>query len=179
MFDANTYRDEAASVRAAHNADIKAISESTELTVEAKQRHIAERHAANEKRLNEIRNREDTAREDRISELRLRLVKRRPTDSSDDISWRDAADRAERLETEPQAISVLRQAIDNIDKPLMRSVLRAGYDNGWADVINTYTAANRGDYEDAEELWSLTRPRTTSSHDVAQQLFKDMMYSAL
>lgn len=177
MFDANTYRDEAENVRVTHRHNVESITNSVDLNIDAKQRLIAEARQTSEQKLADIRRREDKAREDRVTDLRRRLVGRPIADTASEISWRDAADRVERIDNEETAITVLRQAIDNADKPLIRTILRAGYDRGWAEVINTYTAAHRLDYDDAEELWSLTYNGGANGNDLKAKLYKDLAFT--
>lgn len=76
------------------------------------------------------------------------------------MSYRDAADRTARIDSETTALNLLRQAIANGDTPMERSILRAAYDNRWADVVNAYTSARPQHYQAAEELWTLTDTQT-------------------
>lgn len=160
-----------------HRHDVESITTSPDLTTDAKQRLIDEARQTSEQKLADIRRREDKARADRITDLRRRLVGRPIADTASEISWRDAADRVERLDNEDHAITLLRQAIDNADKPLVRTILRAGYDHGWAEVINTYTAAHRLDYDDAEELWSLTYNGGANGNDIKAKLYRDLAFT--
>ena len=177
MFDSNIFRDEAEQARGEYRQTSQSIEASTDYTIDAKQRMIAEAREATERKLADIRVREDRAREDRINQLRRRLVGRPDLDTSNEISWRDAADRVATIETEQQAITLLNQALENSDGPLIRTILRAGYDRTWAGVINTYTAAKSYDYDDAEELWSLVTHNAQNGDDIKAKLFRDLAYA--
>lgn len=57
---------------------------------------------------------------------------------ADQISVRDAADRAAKLDKEDDAKSVLAQAILHNDEQLAKAVAARAYDRGWGDVVGKY-----------------------------------------
>jgi hypothetical protein len=71
------------------------------------------------------------------------------------ISYRDAQDRAARLDLESDAIAMLTRASVSGDDLLVRALLEAGYTNAWTNLINTYTAAHPAMEAAAEQLWDI------------------------
>jgi hypothetical protein len=154
----------------------EAIRADTRLTPEARNEDIRRLHAQTQAELDALRTKGDTDKEARIRELRLDLTSRsvlEGTDPSLTISYRDAFERAARLEDEPDAIALMVQANDSRDIPLERAILGRAYDQRWADVVNTYTAAHPVYLDRAEELWTLT---TSTGLDVfAQEAWANSM----
>ncbi|MFS4506917.1 hypothetical protein ACMA46_11825 [Clavibacter sp. Sh2141] len=139
----------------------QAIRADTRLTPEARNEDIRRLHAQTQAELDALRAKGDTQKDARIRELRLDLTSRsvlEGVDPSLTISYRDAFERAARLQDEPEAVALMAQASDSRDIPLERAILSRAYDQRWSEAINTYTAAHPVFLDRAEELWSLTNP---------------------
>jgi hypothetical protein len=163
------YRNAAFEARAQYQAATEAIRNDRTLSDEGKQTQLADWRTKTEQTIADLERRETQAVQGRISDLKGQLLDRPTWEDADPINYRDATQRATALTDEQSAIALLTQSMDDRDTILTRAVLRAGYDNRWPEVINTYTARNPHRYNAAEELWELT---TTNAKD---QLMNDIL----
>lgn len=128
-----------------------------DLTFEAKQRLIARAWVELQNGLKSLGDAEKAAAAVRRSTLERKLYGLPDhADASAMISYRDALDRASQVTREAEAVTLLSRAHTSGDVHLERAILATAYDNQWADVINTFTAANPATINDAEELWHAT-----------------------
>jgi hypothetical protein len=74
------------------------------------------------------------------------------TDPSNIIAYRDAQDRAERLENQTAALTVLTRAQQSGDKSLASAVLLRAFDAGWDQVALAYGKDNPGTIDKLHEL---------------------------
>jgi hypothetical protein len=61
-----------------------------------------------------------------------------PASGSRLAAYRDAADRATRLETEPEAREALRRAFRNNDRGLASAIAQHSHDRGWVAVVQSW-----------------------------------------
>lgn len=93
---------------------------------------------------------------DQVAKLRRRFGPSPSADALSQLSWRDAAERVDKLALEDQAIRLLHQGLDNADEPLTRTILRTAIDQHWAGVVSLYVTARHPDHAAVEALWVLT-----------------------
>ncbi|MGM1017999.1 MAG: hypothetical protein ACQEW8_10725 [Actinomycetota bacterium] len=77
--------------------------------------------------------------------------------SQDIISFRDAQDRAERLENSRDANQVMDRAIASKDTTLATAVMRHAVGNGWSDVYDRYAAEYPATAEHIADLATINR----------------------
>jgi hypothetical protein len=70
-----------------------------------------------------------------------------PARGSQLAAFRDAADRAARLETEPEAREALRRAIRNNDRGLASAIAQHSHDRGWVAVVQSWADRSGGNLE--------------------------------
>jgi hypothetical protein len=144
-----------------YKAAEEAIRNNTRLTPETRNEDIYRLHEQTTAELAALRTKAQTDKDARIRELKLDLTSRsvlEGVDPSLTISYRDAFERAARLQDEPDAVALMAQANGSRDTPLERAILARAYDQRWSEVINAYTAAYPVYLARAEELWELTTP---------------------
>lgn len=151
-------RGEATKVAAEYNKLVKSVSENPNLTPEGKD---AEKDALyNEFRplMKELRAREEKQIElainNRLTSIEAPAGGFAPNMMQD---FRDAQDRAERIEKSDEALRIVQRSIRNNDKVLAHAVLRVAVEQGWSDVIDTFDATKPGTREAVDELSTLAR----------------------
>lgn len=77
--------------------------------------------------------------------------------SQDIISFRDAQDRAERLENDRDADRVMTRALASKDTTLATAVMRHAVANGWTDVYDRYAAEYPSTAEHIADLATINR----------------------
>jgi hypothetical protein len=128
------------------------------ITPEERTRRIAKAWVQLKDTLDAIRASDANATNGRRDQL-AKQIYGLPT-AADSLSYRDALDRANQITGTRDALALLEQARVSGDDILARAVLSVAYTNGWADVINAYTASNPQNEAAADELWSLTTAST-------------------
>jgi protein required for attachment to host cells len=79
------------------------------------------------------------------------------SDSASIISYRDAQDRASRLESSDDAAKVMDRALTSGDTTLARAVAEVALSNGYRDVYASYANANPSTANQAKDLADLER----------------------
>jgi len=128
------------------NSDVTRIRESSDLTAEAKQRHIAERYDKARAEMTELRSGWEKKAADREKALTRDLFGSSTAVGSDAISFRDAADRATQLDRPSDALAMLRPAGNTGDTVLARAVAQHAFEqlsnplggHLWQKVVATY-----------------------------------------
>lgn len=102
--------------------------------------------------------------ENRLKALESSLFDRATIEGSDPalvVSYRDAAERVAALEGSvdtSNAVALMRSALRNGDLPLQKMLLRAAFDNQWADVLDVAAEAGPSRGAEITELWDLRYP---------------------
>lgn len=112
------------------------------LSAEGKKIEIDQWRESTKASLNGLRDRELKLVDDKIGELERQLDAKVGHTSSDLIAFRDAQDRAEKLNNPEDAERVLARAIRTDDKSLAHAVFRRALDSRWGTVIKQFEQAN-------------------------------------
>lgn len=140
-------------------SEVERINSSRSLSAEAKQIGIARAYREARDRITAMRQEEA----DRVTSERAKLSRRLfghegTADAQTVIVRRDASDRAAKLTGPEEAEAALRRAEADGDAHLAQAIAKQSYANGWADVVQTWFAANPQAGETAEQLQSLPDP---------------------
>lgn len=148
--------DQIETLREAAETKYARIRNNQDLSGEAKRRLIAQAYIELTEELDKIKADDKSSTSGRRDTLARKLYGiPNAGDSSAMISYRDAQDRATKLEKASDAIDLMARAQTSGDDLLVRAILEQGYDNKWSEVINSYIAKNPTRENDAEELWDL------------------------
>lgn len=90
-------------------------------------------------RLKELRAKEDALINAEINSLELQLDSKTGNTVNDIIAFRDAQDRAERIDDPNEAERILTRAMRQGDTSLAHAIFRRGLDSGWPTVVATFT----------------------------------------
>ncbi|MFV9424933.1 hypothetical protein [Microbacterium sp. S1037] len=142
------------------------IGNDSTLSEEGKRQARDELRAEFKPQMTELREREKTVVGEAIESRLARIESPGSLTSGDVISFRDAQDRAERVQNADEAVQILERALRQKDKTLAHAVLRIGIDKGYTKVIDTFAAKDPSIKEVIRELRTLqsflndTMPRT-------------------
>lgn len=155
-------RDDASNTQRRLAARMKEIDADTSLSESGKTglRDHARREA--KERLSSLRSQENSLIDDEITTLRVRIESRAGSSSSDIIAFRDAQDRADRLEKAADALPMLERAIRQRDTSLASAIFRRAIDSGWAAVVRVYTDAHPESADLAQDLNTLIHAKENS-----------------
>lgn len=123
------------------------------LSAEGQKRYIAAAYVRAKAKLQQIQQAERTTNATTRSSLERRLFG--VPNGVDAISFRDAQDRADRLENVDQAKALLARAHRNGDVALERAVLGKGFEVGWVEVVDAYIECRPADTEAIDQLIGL------------------------
>ena len=140
---------------AAYDAQVKAIRQDANLSEQGKRRDLAELYVQQKQTSAELRSIEDRQRADRLRELDRVIYGGPSSDPGEIISARDAADRADALESPADARRLLARADRTGDKLLASAVARRASEAGWRQVLADYAASRPRAREALDELRQL------------------------
>jgi hypothetical protein len=158
------HQQAAFAIRAEYEARADAVRADERLSPVGKNESIAQLREQTEAKLKELREDRERETSERRGRLRSKLLDRSVSEGNDPaltVSYRDAAERVARLEDAgdvKSAVSLMRSALRNQDTPLERALLRVAIEQGWPEVVDTFTATRASQRADVEELWGLTHP---------------------
>lgn len=89
--------------------------------------------------LAELRTQEEQIIEQGINERMVRIESRSGATSTDIIAFRDAQDRADRLEKQADALPVIDRALRQKDTSLAHAIFRRGLESNWRQVTDRFT----------------------------------------
>lgn len=150
--------------------DLYQIRRDTSRTEEFKKAEVAKSY----QRMRATRDRLLAERDAAVKDYRRTLERdifagRGSTDPSWAISRRDAADRAEQLESPTQAAALLARAERQGDEPLARAIAERSYEMRWTDVANQFLETRPDVAPRFEELWEHVEPNMQQIlHDALQ-----------
>jgi hypothetical protein len=140
--EVETVRAEAERERDVYNRRASEIDRDPTLSDEGKTQARAAAQDAIAPRLKSLRAREDEIINRKINELELRIDSKSGNTSSDIIAFRDAQDRAERIDNPDDAQRILERAMRGGDTSLAHAVFRQAVNKNWGAVTRTFTQAN-------------------------------------
>lgn len=113
-------------------------------------------------RLAELRGREE-ALIDKAIEFRLAQIEAPGgLSASEVVSFRDAQDRAERIESSAEAVPIIERALRQKDPILAHAVLRVGIEKGYGGVIDAFAAKHPEIRTTISELQKLERRKANT-----------------
>jgi len=120
-----------------------------------------------------LRAEEDKLAEDKRASLERTIAGTVGSDSASIINYRDAQDRADKLENKEEASRVMNRALTSGDKSLASAIAQAAIARGWSDVYEPYAAKNPTIAEAVKDLTKLDR----YFNDMGMVLHRAMAYS--
>ena len=156
------YRAQAATLRAGYESKTTDINRDPNLSDQGRQEQIDTWKQNTQNQLNAVRAKEDDA----IKSATLTLERSifgysSSTNPSENISRRDAEDRAERLEEAGEATALLARAERVNDPHLAQAVVRRAVDQGWTRVLDAYNNEHPGT---GEKLQALSRIQNAAAN---------------
>lgn len=152
-------RAQAENARGNYEARIAEIDRDVTLSDEGRRLAREQVNASIGPRLKELRAKEDALINAEINSLELQLDSKTGNTVNDIIAFRDAQDRAERIDDPNEAERILTRAMRQGDTSLAHAIFRRGLDSNWAMVVATFTAANPELETAARDLKQLYRFR--------------------
>ena len=120
-----------------------------------------------------LRQEEDALAQDKRQSLERTVAGTVGSDSGSIISYRDAQDRADKLESRDQASRLMSRALASGDGTLASAVAQAAIAKGWADVYEPYAAQNPTVAEAVKDLAQLNN----YFNDMLMSMNRAMAYS--
>jgi hypothetical protein len=149
--------EQAETLRETAEADYARVRNQTELTPAARLKAIAQIYVALDAAIDALASTLWTTKNARRDTLSRQLFGiPAGADGAAVSSYRDAQDRARKLDYESDAIAAYNQAAQIGDDTMTRAILAEAYGQRWSNLINTYTANNPTKEANADELWDLT-----------------------
>lgn len=151
------FREQAGKAWGEHKSFAESVKADPTLSAEGKQLHINESLTRTRAKLKAL---EQQERDEIATKLRSAeaAINRTPGYSSTDIiSFRDAQDRAERIENQGEGDRVMQRAIASNDTVLAVAVMRRAVESGWTTVYDQFTAAHPSIAEHVEDTAAITQ----------------------
>lgn len=150
-------RARASEIHAFHSRESSGIDRDPNLTDAGKAEMKKTKTAETRSLLNGLRDQEKTLVASKVSDLQRQLDAKVGSTSTDIIAFRDAQERAERIDAAEDAERVMARALRNDDTTLAHAVFRRGIDHGWRGVVEQFTSAKPDSATAANDLTVLKR----------------------
>ena len=141
---------------------IAEVQADTRLSEDGKKEEIAGLKEGHKNKLTALRDTEKQMVNDAILGLERRIDSRIGNSASDIIAFRDAQDRAERVENSEEAERLMKRAIVTEDKSLAHAVFRRALETGYKTTIKSFTDAYPDLSDVARDLSTLTKFRDST-----------------
>lgn len=145
-------RSQASTLVNQYNADVRYINSDPNLSDEGR---TAARNDARDQvkpNITALRQREEALVDQLIKERQSRIESRSGVTSTDIIAFRDAQDRADRLEKQADALPILDRALRQGDTSLAHAIFRRGLEQNWKQITERFTADHPDLNDTVEEL---------------------------
>lgn len=139
------------------NQEIAAINSDGSLSDVGKSANLGEAYTDVKSKLDGLRAQEHEAVKTKRTELEKDVFGLYSTDSTAIISYRDARDRARRLEDSNEAESLMQSAELSADDALASAILAEALDRGWSRIISTYKENHPSKVEKLKDLSTLAK----------------------
>lgn len=136
---------------------VNEIDRNTTLSDEGKKLEIAATKESFKARLSTLRAKEHTILREAITTREKTLDAKMGNTSTDLIAFRDAQDRAERIDSADEAERIITRALRTDDRSLAHAIFRRSLENNWRAPINAFTQQNPDLADAANELNQLAR----------------------
>lgn len=150
-------RTEAGNIATQYAAEVRGIDNDANLSEAGRKSLRLETRESLKPRIEELREREKSLIDRAISERQSRIESRSGVTSTDIIAFRDAQDRADRIEKQTDALPILDRALRQGDTSLAHAIFRRGLESNWRQVTDRFTADNPDLIETVSELRQLVR----------------------
>lgn len=148
----------------------------TQLSPEGRQRAIAKAYTRAQDKLDSIRQTQVKTTANARNDVEARLFGLpKYSDPAAVIGYRDAQDRAGRIENVGEAQQMLRRAQISGDTQLARAILGRAFETGWGDVVDAYVEADPSIANDVDSLINLNVGDARAATR-AERLATDMTY---
>lgn len=151
----NALRDSAARLQNDFVNQLRALNENDQLSMEGKHAELARIEPEYSAKLSELDKREDAILERTRISLRQRITG--TPDPTDVIAFRDAHDRAGKIESSEAARTAMARAIDVGDEALAKAILDQAIAKGWDTTVQKYTSAHPEMNTTITDLYALYR----------------------
>ncbi|TDW50459.1 hypothetical protein EDF52_10320 [Curtobacterium sp. PhB42] len=145
-------REQAHSVQGSTAQRTREIEADINWSAEGKRQAIDDQRAVAGERLKELRDKELTLIKGHLRSLETKLDAKVGSGATDIIAFRDAQERAERIDDADTAARSIAQALRNNDKTLAHAVFRKSIQHGWTGAVNEFTAENPDSAEAARDI---------------------------
>jgi hypothetical protein len=174
----NSYQEKALKLRGEYNQWLERTRNDRTLSAVGKQQQIARKYLEYKREVAAIQAQQETNDQNRLKTLRRELFGMPgTTDGHAAIAYRDAIDRATRLEKEEDALSMLSLAEMSGDSTLAKAIAARGFQRGWNDLVNTYADQFPTSQTKFQELADLESAGNPSSQGTAQLINTAMIYT--
>lgn len=137
----DTVRDEATRVQNAYSTRTQEINADTNLSTEGKRERLDKAYDIAQTRLVELKSQEKKLVDDEITGLEKKIDAQAGSTSTDLIAFRDAQDRAERLNDVEEADRMITRAIRTDDRTLSHAIFRRALEAGWRSTTAIFEQA--------------------------------------
>ena len=134
-------REEATRAQAHHNRSVKAVNSDSRLSDEGRREELAQWNASTKLTLQGLRAKEEQIVKNAIIDREKQIDAKMGNTASDLIAFRDAQDRAERIETVNEAQRIMERALRTDDTSLAHAIFRRSIEQGWKSPIEPFTKA--------------------------------------
>lgn len=145
-------REQATRIQQSTQQEKKNIAADTTLSAEGKQHQTAEATSNARTRAAALRDKEVQLVKDRIRILETQLDAKAGSGATDLIAFRDAQERAARVEEKEDAARLMGLALRSNDRTLAHAIFRKSIDKGWRGVIQQFTDENPQSAEAARDI---------------------------
>ena len=150
-------RAKAATVQGNLTTTKRAINSDPSLSQVGKDEAVRSLMESSQSLITSLRKEEDKLAADKLASLERTISGSVGSDSASIISYRDAQDRADRLEKHDDAVRLMERALSSGDKTLASAVAQAAIPKGWDDVYQPWASQNPGVAEAVNDLAQLNR----------------------
>lgn len=169
-----SYQERAKALKDQFQKDREAINANDRLSQEAKLEDRAKLHGELKQALQDLREAEERDLRDYVRGIEAELFRSQPNDASSVLLRRDARDRARKLETLNDALSIMQEAIRTGDESMAFAVADRARANVWPAVLDAY---KEGYPEQADTAMALSEAEGLTSGP-AYNVATSIAYSA-
>lgn len=155
-------RAKADPVRSRYDREVRNIQSDPNLSEEGKRAQIKDVAADYKSRLVALRDSETAIITSEVDRLERLVASTVGTTGSDIIAYRDAQDRAERIQDANQASQMMARALRNGDKTLAHAVFGRAIDAGYREAAQMYTELHPSLRDVASDLNALKHAQTST-----------------
>lgn len=165
-------RDEADAIKRKSRIDQEFVTHATHLSESGKDAELGPIRDSLKTRLAELQAQEKKIVADEILSLERRVYGTVGSSPEAVISFRDAQERAERIDTPSDGLRAMQRSLTSNDAGLAQAILGRALELGWREVVDEYAASNPGVASAVSELATLR----TQQNDIRGVIMQAMHY---